>query len=108
MTRYLAAPVTDRADWERAITLLIRVTIKRPRPLPEHGTLSRYQRGCSCDACRRANAASVAQRKARAAGTAKPWMHGRLNTYNYYACRCEACCQANRDYQTAYRQGRQP
>lgn len=61
----------------------------------EHGTPSRYQAGCSCDECRRANREAHAKLKGRT-----PPSHG-YSGYTNYACRCLVCRNAHRHYHRA-------
>jgi hypothetical protein len=63
----------------------------------EHGTQYGYDtKGCRCEECRGANAASWRRKAAnRAAREAPEQPHGTLNAYNNYGCRCSECRAAN-------------
>lgn len=69
-----------------------------------HGSISRYTRGCRCDACR--GAWSVYYRRVYRRGLAERAArgevevpHGTTNGYCNYMCRCGACRAAVRDAQ---------
>lgn len=72
----------------------------------EHGTTTRYNRGCRCEDCREA------KRRARAkslgnngtGGTGRAPKHGTLHTYRELGCRCAACRTSNSRYEVARRQ----
>lgn len=57
------------------------------------------QREPTCAECRAANAARV--RAGRARATPEGRTHGRRSTYMNANCRCDACCQAAREYRIA-------
>jgi hypothetical protein len=57
----------------------------RKRKEAKHGTRSRYNLGCSCDACREANRAESRARKGKT-----PPRHG-ASGYQNYGCRCQVC-----------------
>ncbi len=62
-----------------------------------HGTLTGYNCGCRCGACRDARAGY--QHAWRTSHTASDALrHGDVSTYNNYGCRCAACTEARRDY----------
>lgn len=54
-----------------------------------HGTISRYNGGCSCAPCRQAN-----RDHHRALHGRTPPRHGTVHGYRTYGCRCEACTKA--------------
>lgn len=70
------------------------------------GTVSKYQSGCACDACREAN--RLVQHERRHSG-AEPPSHG-VSGYSNYGCRCEVCTRANTErcfgYRTRYDRNR--
>lgn len=71
--------------------------------MAEHGTGSRYRRGCRCTSCRQANTTRVrAQRDKRQAAGAEPPEHG-VSGYKNYRCRCDTCVAANSERLRAYR-----
>lgn len=57
-----------------------------------HGTIGRYQKGCSCEDCRAANR----ERGRRLKGKTPP-RHG-VSGYQNYGCRCATCTKAHSDY----------
>src|SRR5262250_201622 len=68
-----------------------------------HG-LSGYRQGCRCDTCRtEASAYQLALQQRRRDQGIQPPVHGTLNGYNNYRCRCDACKAAYREWQQAYR-----
>lgn len=72
----------------------------------QHGTRSRYAKGCRCPQCRAATAAYSAQLVARrVAQGAIPTVHG-LSTYNNFRCRCDVCRAAMASYQRTRRAAR--
>lgn len=70
-------------------TGLCRPCLGRSRRTAEHGTESRYGRGCRCEACKAASAASRRKRRA----TPNPAVHGTATSYGN-GCRCDECRQA--------------
>jgi hypothetical protein len=62
------------------------------RPTAKHGTRSRYNRGCSCDDCRRANREESRKLKGRT-----PPRHGHSGYVNY-GCRCDVCRKGHSDW----------
>jgi hypothetical protein len=63
---------------------------------------------CRCAVCRQAHREKSQEEKQRRLGEAVPdRVHGTLNGYNYYACRCTACCLAHQDYCRWYYQYQQ-
>lgn len=58
----------------------------------QHGTLSKYKAGCSCDACRAANRENTRQLKGKV-----PPHHG-CSGYKNYGCRCQTCRDGNLVY----------
>jgi len=69
-----------------------------------HGENRGYLRGCSCDACRAAHAATARRsrdRLSRVPATQVP--HGTRNGYVNYVCTCDPCTEANTAYIRAYR-----
>lgn len=80
-----------------------------PVKLPDdgHGEVRTYVRGCRCDMCKAANAASSKARyvpKEREPRKETPIFHG-LSAYRNGRCRCEICREASRAY-NARREGR--
>lgn len=73
----------------------------------EHGNYLKYNRGCRCAECKSAWAQySKDRRKARAeAGSIPLHVHGSVNGYANYSCRCARCSQAASE---AYRAHRHP
>lgn len=65
------------------------------RRTPEHGTLSRYHTGCSCDACR------AAQRDHQRSLKGKPPPTHSASGYTNYGCRCQTCRDAHLVYERA-------
>lgn len=68
-------------------------------PTAPHGTRSKYNSGCHCDDCRKANNAAVKRDRLKRtaqvrAGEREP-PHG-LSGYHNWGCRCEVCAQAHR------------
>lgn len=62
----------------------------------EHGTLSRYVKGCRCEQCTEANRERTRARRAAHAGTpAEEFRHGATG-YTDYGCRCETCKDGHR------------
>ena len=88
----------------------------------EHGTRSSYQKGCRCEACRKANREYKARRQAHNKASTKaateacikagmgdriPSLeHGKANTYYYHGCRCADCKEVVRKEQKQYRRTR--
>ena len=75
---------------------------ERP-PLPpgdaRHGTVNGYcNLSCRCDACRKAWATHIAQRRAERRTSPIPDSveHGRYTTYGNWSCRCFKCLDAER------------
>lgn len=82
--------------------------------MSEHGTISRYNSGCRCDECRRANReygreyyrkrkqadreADLAKRRACREMYPCRSPHGTRSRYNS-GCRCDECRRANREYE---------
>lgn len=70
-----------------------------------HGTLRRFNKGCRCAPCRRANSRYVMH--LRAVRITKPIPdhvpHGAYSTYVNYACRCDPCRGANAEARRAQR-----
>lgn len=64
--------------------------------MSEHGTRSRYTRGCRCDGCREANRVYITawNRKRGVKPQKLGRTHGKVATYTW-GCRCEACRRAN-------------
>jgi hypothetical protein len=93
----------------------------------EHGTRNRYQKGCRCETCKRANAdykaGLQAANKARTQAATEAYHasggeggipsleHGKASTYLWLGCRCQQCKEAyrepNRRYKRNYRQRQQ-
>jgi hypothetical protein len=68
-----------------------------PKSAAQHGTHTKYLRGCRCEECRRANAARYAAgRSARVEVGIGPGdkRHGRASTAINWGCRCEQCLAA--------------
>jgi ParB-like chromosome segregation protein Spo0J len=78
-----------------------------PPDYHRHGTIAMYDRGCRCNACKDAEA----QKKRKSKHSARERLqkgeaeieHGKLSSYYYWGCRCEACCQAATRVSGAYR-----
>lgn len=69
-----------------------------------HGR-TRYNEGCRCEECKRANRES--HRQAQVLRLERPFKevpHG-INGYRNYGCRCPVCTEANRIASRNYRQG---
>jgi transposase-like protein len=70
-----------------------------PRRQSEHGTRSRYNAGCRCEACTTVNRvvtyARIDETKRRAAAGLVEVPHGTTNGYRNYGCRCEECTWVN-------------
>jgi hypothetical protein len=61
---------------------------------PRHGTVNGYNNlRCRCPHCTKAVTRSIAERRARIAGTLTPDdpRHGTHNAYDNYSCRCPPC-----------------
>lgn len=65
----------------------------RTRHAAKHGTRSKYQAGCSCEDCRRANRDAT-----RALKGQTPPQHG-VSGYQNYGCRCRTCRKAHLVYE---------
>jgi hypothetical protein len=63
------------------------------------GTRSKYNAGCSCDACREANRLAGRALRER---EGPPPSHG-LSGYSNYGCRCAICTRANTERCYGYR-----
>lgn len=74
--------------------------------MTSHGTVSRYNTGCRCGLCTRANSSrATTNRKLRLARRIEidgrltaplpPERHGVWSTYTNHGCRCEACTVEN-------------
>ena len=75
---------------------------RRATDIPRHGTSARYDRGCRCDACRADAARRVREWRHDIAGRTPPdTVHGTINGYNNWRCRCEPCKDARRAYNAA-------
>jgi hypothetical protein len=61
----------------------------------QHGSLSRYSRGCACEECRRANRESHRSLIGR-----PPPTHG-ASGYTNYGCRCQVCRDGRLVYERA-------
>lgn len=64
----------------------------------EHGTRTRYGKGCRCLSCRVANRTYMRSLRAKhlAAGLAAgDSRHGTPGGYTHYGCRCTDCTAAN-------------
>jgi len=59
------------------------------REAPEHGTRYRYQCGCKCDECVKAN-----REEHRLLINREPPNHGTVSGYVNYQCRCDPCKRA--------------
>lgn len=73
--------------------------------MSEHGTITRYVRGCRCDECRGANNAykrkhgQTTRARARSGHLAPDApQHGTVGGYTNHACRCEPCRTAYATY----------
>ena len=72
----------------------------------EHGTLSRYAKGCRCDDCKGANRERTrAWRRAHATVDTQAIPHG-ASGYTNYGCRCETCTDGHRVRCNDYRSTR--
>lgn len=69
------------------------VACDRASKAAQHGTRSKYQAGCRCDDCRRANRESQRRLKGR-----QPPSHG-YSGYKNYGCRCQVCKDGNLVYE---------
>lgn len=67
----------------------------RYQNLEGHGTRTKYNQGCRCITCTRANARYMRQYRGKEGDGLK---HGVRWTYQHYHCRCEACKDANNEY----------
>jgi len=62
-----------------------------------HGTRANYNAGCRCPSCRSANASYFWDLRERNRGLEVPeHVHGSINGYVNYCCRCELCKAASR------------
>jgi hypothetical protein len=62
----------------------------------EHGTRSMYNhRGCRCETCRSANAASKKALRRVNSLRLQDAPHGSVNAYLNWGCRCEPCKAAH-------------
>lgn len=61
------------------------------RKVPDHGTRTRYRRGCRCEDCRR-----FIREDHRRLVERGPSKHGTDSSYRNYGCRCKACREAAR------------
>ena len=69
----------------------------------EHGTRSKYTKGCRCDPCRTANREwDEEYRRRRGVKEQKPAQHGTKSMY-VKGCRCDECCIASREAGREYR-----
>lgn len=72
----------------------------------KHGTMSKYRQGCSCDKCRAANKARCDELKEQRLQRPIPRrVHGSLNGYNNYNCRCAKCVVVHREKDERYMPG---
>lgn len=72
----------------------------------EHGQHQRYSAGCRCDLCRGAWATRARERRAKAKTEPTPEkVHGTVNGYSFWSCRCAECSEAAAK---AYRANRHP
>lgn len=63
-----------------------------------HGTVYAYRTGCRCADCTTANYRAQKRWRTSAAGKPVPdGVHGTINGYKVYGCRCEACKKAQAD-----------
>ena len=72
------------------------------------GTAAAYRRGCRCLPCRVAAREShqVRRRRAQSRPIPESAVHGRVPTYNWYACRCDPCVAANSAASADYKRRR--
>jgi len=74
------------------------------RKLAEHGTQRRYNQGCRCDKCKKANADAMAFYRANKLSKPIPdRVHGTVNGYTNYNCRCQPCKDAHAAQVNNYR-----
>ena len=57
-----------------------------------------YVRGCRCDDCRESHALRMRRFRVVARYRRKGATHGSYSTYVNYACRCDPCMEAKREY----------
>jgi len=68
-----------------------------------HGTVTGYTYGCRDECCRGAMAKYQAERRALLkTRKTPPKVHGTLNGYVSYGCRCDACMAVKREYARNY------
>lgn len=73
----------------------------RPGPLPAHGTISRYGRGCRCEPCRKARSDYLRKRSGRTVPPLQPC--GTPAAYQRHLRSGEQACDACRTAYTAHR-----
>lgn len=75
-----------------------------------HGTKSKYDAGCRCEPCTRANRVSMERWREGAAALLAVFPelvpHGTVGGYRNYGCRCRACTTAHSAAHAAYRRRR--
>jgi hypothetical protein len=69
-----------------------------------HGKVRTYKSGCRCERCRIGFRETEREARRRRRGRRPPsHVHGTVNGYNYWRCRCEECKAANAEYRRAGR-----
>lgn len=82
---------TDGSNGPNNTPRLCKACYDKLRPRAQHGSITKYTAGCSCDACRAANTAYGRSLKGRT-----PPTHS-VSGYQNYGCRCKVCTRAHRD-----------
>jgi len=77
-----------------------------PMQPAQHGTPSKYNAGCRCDACTAAHRERTRAWREAVAGLPAVFVPHGLNGYRNYGCRCETCKAAASEDNRAYRQRR--
>lgn len=76
--------------------------------IARHGTIYAYRKGCRCDACVKANYRGQARWRAKAfSNPIPPKVHGTVNGYKIYGCRCPKCRRARAQEQARATERRQ-
>lgn len=103
-TRTLGRRRKVEPDLDRTLTEARQQARERRRKAIPHGR-TRYNYGCRCAVCTKANRlAQRRQKQIRLATPPEKIPHG-VNGYRNYGCKCDTCSTAAREAMAEYRQG---